>query len=196
VKRTFLLALVLAVVLAVSGCATKATTTTASPTTSTTSAPTTTTADSTSTTESTDPGPAMTFTAQLSGAEVVPAVDTLATGSATFTIDATGTRAYFKLTVSNITDVIASRVHEGKPGSNGQGVLILYPGPMLNGAFTGALAQGKFNASVLLGPLTGKTLSDFAVLLQGGQAYVNVGTAKNPQGEIRGQIRQDVAASF
>jgi hypothetical protein len=50
------------------------------------------------------------------------------------------------------------------------------------------LAQGNFNASVLIGSLTGKTLVEFAVLLQGGLAYVNVGTTKNPQGEIRGQI--------
>ena len=188
-KKTPLLASAIAVILLVSGCAAEVTTTT-TPTTSptTTNAPTTTTASSTSTTAPTTPPMATTFTAELSGAEVVPPVDTPATGSATFTIDATGTRAHFKLTLSNITDVIASRVHEGKPGTNGRGVLILYPGPTLSGTFTGVLAQGNFNASVLIGSLTGRTLADFAVMLQGGQAYVNVGTTKNPQGEIRGQI--------
>jgi hypothetical protein len=178
--------------LLVSGCAAEVTTTT-TPTTSpaTTDAPTSTTVSSTSTTAPATAPIATTFTADLSGAEVVPPVDTLATGSATFTIDATGTRAYFKLTLSNITDVIASRVHEGGPGTNGQGVLILYPGPTRSGPFTGVLAQGKFNASVLIGSLTGKTLADLAVMLQGGQAYVNVGTTKNPQGEIRGQIHEE-----
>jgi len=121
----------------------------------------------------------------------VPAVETPATGSATFIIQADGSRAYFKLTLSNIDDVIASRVHEGKPGVNGQGVLILYPGPTMSGPFTGVLAQGRFDASVLIGSLTGKTLADFAILLQSGRAYVNVGTTKNPQGEIRGQIHQE-----
>lgn len=188
-KKILLLAPFLAVTLLVLGCATEVTTTT-SPTTrpTTTNAPTTTTGSSTSTTAPTTSAPATTFTAELSGAEVVPAVDTLATGSATFTIDATGTRAYFKLRVSNITGVIASRVHEGKPGTNGRGLLILYPGPTQSGTFTGVLAQGNFNASVLIGSLTGRTLAEFAVLLQGGLAYVNVGTVKNPQGEIRGQI--------
>jgi len=85
--------------------------------------------------------------------------------------------------------VIASRVHEGKPGSNGSGLLILYPGPTAEGPFNGVIAQGYFDASVLIGSLTGKTIADFAVLLQGGLAYVNVGTVQNPQGEIRGQIR-------
>ena len=188
-KKTLLLAPVLAVMLLVSGCAAAVTTTTTpatSPT--TTNAPNTTTASSTSTTATTTPPMATTFTAELSGAEVVPAVDTLATGSATFTIDATGTRAYFKLSVSNITDVIASRVHEGKPGTNGPGLLILYPGPTRSGSFTGVLAQGNFNASVLIGSLTGRTLAEFAVMLHSGRAYVNVGTIQNPQGEIRGQI--------
>ncbi len=103
-------------------------------------------------------------------------------------MDPTATRVYFVLTVSNIADVTAARVHEGKPGINGQGVLILYPGPTQSGTFTGELAQGNFNASVLIGTLTGKTMADFVVLLQSGVAYVNVGTANNPHGEIRGQI--------
>ena len=133
---------------------------------------------------------ASTFVAELSGVEVVPPVDTPATGSAVFKIDPTGTRAYFKLTLSNITDVFASRVHEGRPGSNGQGLLILYPGPPLSGPYDGALAQGYFDASVLIGSLTGRSLAEFAVLLQGGHAYVNVGTIANPDGEIRGQIRE------
>ena len=186
-KRILLLPPVLAVVLLVLGCATPVTTTTTSTISpATTVAPTTTTASSTSTTE--PAASATTFTAELSGAEVVPAVDTLATGTATFTIDPTGTRGSFKLTVSNLTGVIASRVHEGTPGTNGQGLLILYPGPTLSDTLTGVLAQGNFNATVLIGSLTGRSLAEFAVLLQGGLAYVNVGTVKNPQGEIRGQI--------
>jgi hypothetical protein len=143
---------------------------------------------STSTATSTTPTMSSTFTAELSGAEVVPAVDTPATGTATFTIEADGSKAHFKLSLNNITDVIASRVHEGKPGENGRGLLILYPGPTLNGPFTGVLAAGNFNASALIGSLTGKTLADFAILLQSGRAYVNVGTVQNPDGEIRGQI--------
>jgi len=122
---------------------------------------------------------------------VVPPVDTTATGTAVFVIDADGKRAYFKLTVKDIADVIASRVHEGKSGSSGKGLLILYPGPTLTGPLTGVLAQGYFDASVLIGELTGETLADFAAMLQSGRAYVNVGTAQNPAGEIRGQIYWD-----
>ena len=176
----------LSALLLFSGCAAKVTTTTSIP--PTTNAPTTTTASSTSTTTTAVSTVATTFTAQLSGTEVVPAVGTSATGSATFTVDATGTRVHFVLKVSNITDVIASRVHEGKPGINGQGLLILFPGPTKSGPFTGVLAQGNFNVSALIGSLAGKTVADFVAFLESGQAYVNVGTTKNPKGEIRGQI--------
>lgn len=132
--------------------------------------------------------PGKTYTADLSGKDVVPAVETTATGSASFTVDATGTRIQFVLSVSNITDVIAARVHVGKPGSNGPGVLILYPGPTHGGTFTGNLSGGTFSASALFGILAGKTITDFVALITSGQAYVNVGTVKNPGGEIRGQI--------
>jgi hypothetical protein len=199
-KRTLVLVLILVVMSLLSGCDGKATTTiypstslTTTSTTSaapTTSAPTSTTTSSTSTTVPISFDDASTFTAELSGAEVVPAVDTLATGSAVFKIDPTSTKAYFKLTLSNVTDVIASRVHEGKPGVNGQGLLILYPGPTLSGPYTGVLAQGYFDSTVLIGSLTGRSLAEFAVLLQSGNAYVNVGTVKNPKGELRGQIHE------
>lgn len=188
-RKILLLPPILAIMLLAPSCAASVTTTTSSAMSPTTIAPATTLASTTSTTE---PAPlATTFTAELSGAEVVPAVDTVATGTATFTIDGTGTRGYFKLTVSNITGVIASRVHEGRPGSNGSGLLILYPGPTLDGTLTGVLAQGNFNSSVLIGSLTGRSLAEFAILLQSGEAYVNVGTVQNPQGEIRGQIHEE-----
>ena len=188
-KKFLLLPPVLAVVLFALGCSPSVAPTTSSTLSPiTTAAPTTTAPSTTSTTEAATPASATTFTAELSGAEVIPAVDTPGTGSAVFTIDATGTRGYFKLTVNNITGVIASRVHEGGPGTNGSGLLILYPGPTLEGDLTGVLAQGNFSSSALIGSLTGRSLAEFAVLLQSGQAYVNVGTVKNPKGEIRGQI--------
>jgi hypothetical protein len=43
----------------------------------------------------------------------------------------------------------------------------------------------------LVGPLQGKQLSDLIALLQNGQAYVNVHTEQNPNGEIRGTIEVD-----
>jgi hypothetical protein len=186
VKKTVMLVPVLAVLLLSFGCTAKVTTTT-SPV--TTSAPTATTTGSTSTTATTTASVATTFTAELTGTEVVPAVETSATGSATFTVDPTATRVHFVLKVSSIAEVTAARVKEGRPGVNGQGLLILFPGPTQPGTFNGVLAQGNFNASALIGSLRGKTIADFVALMQSGETYVNVGTSKDPTGEIRGQIR-------
>jgi len=129
-----------------------------------------------------------TFTAELAGKNVLPAVETSATGAVSFTVDATGTRVHFVLEVSNITDAVAARLHVGRAGANGQGLLILFPGPTKAGTFTGVLAEGNFNASALIGSLAGKTIADLVALFESGRAYVNVGTVKNPKGEIRGQI--------
>ena len=202
--------MLLALVLLIVGCAGQGGTTTTSPpstalpttesTTTTTVAAPSTTATTTGTTVgvSSTTGasaatgvtavPGKTYTADLSGKDVVPAVETTATGSASFTVDATSTRIQFVLSVTNLTDVIAARVRVGKPGGNGSGVLILYPGPTRSGAFTGNLSGGSFSASTLIGILAGKTIADFVALITSGQAYVNVGTVKNPGGEIRGQI--------
>jgi hypothetical protein len=119
---------------------------------------------------------------------VVPALDTTATGSATFTVDPTSTRVDFVLKVSGIADVTGALVREGKPGANGQGLLILFPGPTKASAFTGVLSSGNFSASALLGSLAGKTIADLVALIHNGQVYVNVGTVKNPKGELRGQV--------
>jgi hypothetical protein len=211
VKRMCVYLSFLAVVLLVSGCAGRvATTTTSPPTTAApiTSESTTTTLALSSTTAPSTPTtvavtsttgvpvsttgatavPGKTYGADLSGKDVVPAVNTTATGQATFTLNATGTRMSFVLSVTNITDIVAARVHVGKPGSNGPGVLILYPGPTVSGPFSGQLAGGSFGASALFGQLKGKTVADFVALITSGPAYVNVGTVANPGGEIRGQI--------
>lgn len=185
-SKARVLVLVLAVVLLLPGCAAKPTTTTTGP--ATTSVPTSATTSSTTTTAPATSTASTTYSAELSGKEVVPAIATSAAGSAILTVDATGTRVHFVLKVSNIADVTAARVKLGKPGTNGQGLLILFPGPPQHGAFTGTLAEGNFNASALIGSLTGKTIADFVALIQSGQVYVNVGTAKNPAGEIRGQV--------
>jgi cytoskeletal protein RodZ len=133
--------------------------------------------------------PGATYTADMSGSEVVPAVTTEATGKATFKVDDTGTKVSFTLSVSKMTDVNASRVHVGAAGSNGSGVVVLLAGRYGEGLYTGPVASGVFDASLLIGPLKGKTIADFVAMIERGEAYLTVGSAKNPNGEIRGQIK-------
>lgn len=50
------------------------------------------------------------------------------------------------------------------------------------------LASGVITEENLLGPLAGESFEALISALEGGAAYVNVHTTKNPGGEIRGQI--------
>jgi hypothetical protein len=130
-----------------------------------------------------------TYTARLSGAEVVPAVKTTATGLVTFTVAANGTALSYVLRVSGISDPIVARLHEGAAGASGSTLATLFGGPAKQGSFTGALASGTLKATSLGGPLTGKTLADLVTLIKAGKVYVLLGTTQHPSGEIRGQVK-------
>jgi hypothetical protein len=54
------------------------------------------------------------------------------------------------------------------------------------GKVHGPLTQGNFTAADLKGPLAGKQLFDLVNLIKNEDAYVNVHTTQNLEGEIRG----------
>lgn len=187
-KRVLGLILLPCLLLVANGCGGSATATTA-----TTAAATTTLSPATSSTSTTDTTSATnettTYTARLFGKDVVPAVTTDATGTATFTPSYNGSKVAFVLKVWNMTNAVAARVRQGKAGSNGAVIVTLFDGPTKKGKFTGTLAKGSFTAANLTGSLKGKTIADLLNLIDAGEAYVNVGTTQHPKGEIRGQIQ-------
>jgi len=140
------------------------------------------------------------FVSPLSGGAEVPAVDTNATGVATFKLSADGTTLSFRLIVANIENVLQAHIHCGAADVAGPVVVFLYPdGPppvLIEGRFQGVLASGtRTNADVIARPDSLECpggLANFDELLakmRSGDAYVNVHTSQNPGGEIRGQIR-------
>ena len=155
--------------------------------------------------------PSTTFTATLSGKNEVPAVDTPATGSATFELSQDGAALNYTLSVSNVSDVTMAHIHIGAPGAKGEHVAPLYPEPtgapmggMSNGMndavpsqsnmaspkrMNGVIAKGTIHASDLGGSLQGKTIADLVAAIKSGNAYVNVHTKAHADGEIRGQIQ-------
>jgi hypothetical protein len=56
---------------------------------------------------------------------------------------------------------------------------------------TGQVSEGQITPANFVGPLQGMQLDDLISLMQNGQAYVNVHTEQNPQGEIRGTVVLD-----
>jgi hypothetical protein len=132
------------------------------------------------------------FHTHLTGAEEVPAVETLAQGQATFKLSKDGTELSYRLIVANIVDVLMAHIHLGPPGCNCPVVVWLYPdGPppqLIEGTFQGVLATGVITAADLVGPLAGGSLEDLVEEIESGNTYVNVHTSANPGGEVRGQI--------
>jgi hypothetical protein len=56
------------------------------------------------------------------------------------------------------------------------------------GPINGLLTAGTLTSSQLTGPLAGKTIDNLVSMIRSGDAYVNVHTTQNQNGEIRGQI--------
>jgi CHRD domain-containing protein len=92
--------------------------------------------------------------------------------SGTYVENKTGATLTWKLTFNRLTGkALAAHIHKGKPGVAGP-VIVPLCGPCRNGR-------------------TGKVHISKAVVaaLEGNNAYVNVHTAKNAAGEIRGQVK-------
>jgi len=128
------------------------------------------------------------FTAKLSSDNEVPPVTSKASGIATFDLNAAGTQMKYALNVTDIDHVIAAHIHMAKSTENGPIVVNLFIPAKATGKVTGSLAQSSINSTSLIGPLKGKQMPDLISLMKNGQAYVNVHTAQNPPGEVRGTI--------
>jgi hypothetical protein len=130
------------------------------------------------------------FVATLSGDKEVPPVETQATGTAGFSQPHLSNMIY-GLQVSNIEGVTAAHIHQGKEGQNGPVIVTLFKADNETGtgAVSGQLVGGTISNDMLEGPMSGKTLEgDLVRAIQKGEACVNVHTAQNSEGAIRGQI--------
>ncbi|HYN70272.1 MAG TPA: CHRD domain-containing protein [Candidatus Eisenbacteria bacterium] len=123
-----------------------------------------------------------TFTATISGDQEVPPVSTSASGSATVTISADDTTVTYKVSYSGLSgDLVASHIHCGPPGVAAGVMLPFAHGPS---PFSGTLTQADFKAC---GDVT--TFAGALDAIRAGNTYVNLHTALNPPGEIRGQLK-------
>ena len=134
-----------------------------------------------------------TFTAELTGAAHQPKpIDTKAKGTAEFRLSADGKLTY-KVTLKDIDSPTDADLHLGPAFANGPMIVKLFPakgsGPAPKGPFSGVLAEGTITAADFQGSMQGAPLSDLVEEIAAGNAYVNVHTAANRQGEIRGQIK-------
>ena len=97
-------------------------------------------------------------------------------GSGTFAATLGGAKLSWKLTFRRLSGpAVAAHIHLGRPGKAG-GVAVSLCGP----------CKSRVSGSATL------TSAQVKAILRGG-AYVNVHTAKNPNGEIRGQVTKSGA---
>jgi hypothetical protein len=130
------------------------------------------------------------YTSNLDGQAVVPPVNTAGTGTSEFTLGSDGKSLNYEMYVTNIEDIILAQIYQGQEGENGSAVstLIRFKELTPTGPVNGLLTQGVITADELLGPLSGKQISDLTELIEDNNAYMEVQTTEYPNGEIRGQI--------
>ncbi|HEY1794576.1 MAG TPA: CHRD domain-containing protein [Stellaceae bacterium] len=110
-----------------------------------------------------------TYKATLNGASEVPPVQSSATGAATVNVDTASKKVSWSVTYTGLT-AAAAHIHCGAAAGANAGVavpLTVGPSPI---AGTGTMTDAQ--------------LAD----LQAGKCYVNIHTAANKGGEIRGQL--------
>jgi hypothetical protein len=114
---------------------------------------------------------AVTFKTDLKGSQEVPANDTKGTGAATVTYDPASKVLKWTVTYSGLTGpATAAHIHGPAEAGANAGVLIAF-----------AKADSPIEGSA--------TLTDAqAADLMAGKLYINVHTAANKSGEIRGQL--------
>jgi CHRD domain len=113
------------------------------------------------------------MTVKLDGASEVPPTSSTGTGTADLDYDAATKKLSWKLTYSGLTGpATAAHFHGPAESGNNAGVEVAIPNA------TSSPAEGS------------ATLTDAqAADLKAGKLYVNVHTAANPKGEIRGQVK-------
>jgi hypothetical protein len=123
------------------------------------------------------------ITAQLNGAQEVPAVTTNAQGVASLLLNATRDTLCVKISVTGLSGPItAVDIHEGDMGINGGVFKDLMP-----------FKSGNQISTILTGTdVSALNISKFL----SGKFYINVHTAANPNGEIRGQLNLETDWSF
>jgi len=146
----------------------------------------------------------VTYTVELTGQANVPdPIKTPASGQAKLVVSADGKSVSYVLTVKDLDNAASVDLHLGSPGQNGPLVVKLFPvrgASPKEGPFSGVLAQGKFDASNLTGPMAGAGLGELLEMMGEGNVYINVHTSDGMDppnsgpgdyrlGEIRGQVK-------
>lgn len=125
------------------------------------------------------------FSANLSGSQEIPPVITTASGTGAFTLT-NSNGLNFSITVNGLSGAVTgAHFHFGEVKTNGpvvKDITTFISGNTIKGSWKSTDTQ-PLNDSLIKALLTGKI-------------YVNIHTAANPNGEIRGQVNLSAGTSF
>ena len=110
-----------------------------------------------------------------------------ATGSATFTLS--GSTVNYTVTFSGLTgSATMGHLHAGVAGTSG-GVVVAFSNvpAAASGTFSGSITSADIKANASANIVAGD-LTSFLTVARAGGIYINIHTAANPGGEIRGQV--------
>ena len=125
------------------------------------------------------------YSTVLSGDQEVPPVNTSATGIADLSPSDDGDSIDYTITATDIEEVTAGHIHFGIEGQNGPIAVTLFE---FDSPQDEVSESGTIDSNDLSGPLEGMQISDLVDAFNDGNAYANIHTEQNPNGEIRGQI--------
>ena len=129
------------------------------------------------------------LTASISGTQSVPVVATSATGTGSFMLNDDRTELTYTVSYQGLSGAVTgAHFHRGVAGVNGS----VIKGFVTTGALASGMFTGVWKASDATQPLT----TAFVESLLTGRVYVNIHTAANPGGEIRGQVNLGTALQF
>ena len=124
------------------------------------------------------------FHAKLNGRAESPKTTSKATGKATFKIAASGRSIAYTLSAKGLSGKAqAAHIHLGAPGKAGPVMIVISAKPF------SLPRHGTLTAKQFTKVPGASSFSAALKAIRAGRTYVNIHTAKNPGGEIRGQIR-------
>jgi hypothetical protein len=133
-----------------------------------------------------------TYQTNLRGADLAPPVNTITTGNAKITINASKTEANFEVHLNNGIAVNQAKLHCGRPGSNGPTIIHLFGGLQggctVNGRLAGHTFRGEHLEAVTGCPTPINNISDLQRAMERGEVYLTVSSILYPNGVVRGHF--------
>lgn len=131
--------------------------------------------------------------ASLSGKNEVPPNESNATGIANIQLNEDGSQYVYWVNTTGLSKITGAHIHKGSAGENGDVVVTLSKEKSAKDEDNPEIwFSGNITKDDLQGPLAGKGISDFWIIIREG-AYVNIHTDEFTGGVVRGQLVIDEA---